>query len=547
MEARGVSGATSLIQTSRPNARDIKSLKSPVRLPAASSLNADIYELLPNDTDVTQFLRLGIDAANLAFAHGVYLYHTPGDNLANLDKRSLFHIGASALAAVEALAAHASSGDEPQMLYAELLGKLTLAISEPIGFVLMLVGLFSALAIAVQARGAGAIRTWLAPLFAMILGVAFAYGAMLSLGAMRVEPSFGAAQPWAVRAVQYAAAFLGAGLSFALAPQSAGSERSLAAAWFWFAVFGLLGGLVVSGAMILFAPPLAIFSIGAFAWLAGARLLLKPLTGIAAVLFFLIVYRLVAHGENGLLVENAAPFVLAPLFMYAFLIPLFADDDTQSRWGLPAAAAAMLVVAISIAMLVPAYSPLAPRPLSIVHATHNKSDESYWGLPGNAPPPDAMADIAPFSKGTIRGLPGTRYLATAPNVSMAELSVERSIEDGNGDRRRIKYEIEAPDADTLWLPISEPSAVHSIAINGKRRTVNPISGGFQFSCHGRACRSISLSLDLERKAETPKLNLIAIKHGLGEESAALALARPLNATPVHWGDVRAVITPLPTD
>ena len=54
MEARGVSGLSALIQTSRPNGRDLKTLASATRLPAASSLNADIYELLPNDTDMTE-------------------------------------------------------------------------------------------------------------------------------------------------------------------------------------------------------------------------------------------------------------------------------------------------------------------------------------------------------------------------------------------------------------------------------------------------------------------------------------------------------------
>ncbi len=40
-------------------------------------------------------------ATNFAFILGDSFYHTPGDNLANLDRGSLFHSGINALAAVE--------------------------------------------------------------------------------------------------------------------------------------------------------------------------------------------------------------------------------------------------------------------------------------------------------------------------------------------------------------------------------------------------------------------------------------------------------------
>ena len=67
MEARGVSGPAILFQTSNPNSRDIAAYSSRVRAPVGNSLATDIYKMMPNDTDLTEFLALDADAINLAF------------------------------------------------------------------------------------------------------------------------------------------------------------------------------------------------------------------------------------------------------------------------------------------------------------------------------------------------------------------------------------------------------------------------------------------------------------------------------------------------
>ncbi|MEO1476799.1 MAG: M28 family peptidase, partial [Pseudomonadota bacterium] len=151
MEARGVRGLASVIQTSRPNGRDIAALISETRLPVSNSLNADIYELLPNDTDMTEFLTLPIDAANLAYAGGVSFYHTPGDNLENMDKRALFNLGANALSITEAFLGtdEREAAPEEQLLYADIVGRLLLVIPVWLGRVFLLLGVLAPLALLV--------------------------------------------------------------------------------------------------------------------------------------------------------------------------------------------------------------------------------------------------------------------------------------------------------------------------------------------------------------------------------------------------------------
>src|SRR3546814_16207199 len=88
-----------MCQTSSPNGRDTAAIGRP--LPFANSLATDFYELLPNDTDLTMLLPLGVDAGNYSIIGGGKRYHTPLDNLAHLDRNSVRHLGATTLSAVE--------------------------------------------------------------------------------------------------------------------------------------------------------------------------------------------------------------------------------------------------------------------------------------------------------------------------------------------------------------------------------------------------------------------------------------------------------------
>jgi hypothetical protein len=67
----------------------------------AYSLAPELYTLLPNSTDLTVFKEAGWPGLNFAFIkNGATHYHSPLDNLAELDERSVQHQGEYALALV---------------------------------------------------------------------------------------------------------------------------------------------------------------------------------------------------------------------------------------------------------------------------------------------------------------------------------------------------------------------------------------------------------------------------------------------------------------
>ncbi|RZA13941.1 MAG: M20/M25/M40 family metallo-hydrolase, partial [Lysobacteraceae bacterium] len=103
MEARGNRGPSYLFQTSPGDAPLVDLYAQSVSHVAASSLYAEIYRVLPNDTDLTPFLRAGIPGYNFAFIGNVAQYHTPLDRRENLDPASLQHHGDNLLGLADTL------------------------------------------------------------------------------------------------------------------------------------------------------------------------------------------------------------------------------------------------------------------------------------------------------------------------------------------------------------------------------------------------------------------------------------------------------------
>ena len=88
-DARGNSGPSIMFETSEENGWLISQFAQAVNQPLATSLSMDIYQVLPNDTDLTVFKRAGMGGLNFAFGSGLAYYHTADDTPANLDQRTL--------------------------------------------------------------------------------------------------------------------------------------------------------------------------------------------------------------------------------------------------------------------------------------------------------------------------------------------------------------------------------------------------------------------------------------------------------------------------
>lgn len=133
METRGGGGRAMMFETIGPNGRMIDMLRAHVRSPKANSLSVRIYQLLPNNTDLTMAKGVGdtprlIPGYNYAFLGHAALYHSPLATPDNLDARSLQDMGAQALDLTRALlTAPALPAAAPDAVFADVLGGFVIA------------------------------------------------------------------------------------------------------------------------------------------------------------------------------------------------------------------------------------------------------------------------------------------------------------------------------------------------------------------------------------------------------------------------------------
>ena len=137
-DARGTSGPVIMFETSDKNGWLIKEFAKAAPHPAANSLAPAIYALMPNDTDLTVFKGAGFAGLNFAYIVGLNHYHTPLDNLTNIDHRSLQHQGSTALALtrhfgnlnLNSRVAPENEANEANEVYFDLLNSAIISYSE---------------------------------------------------------------------------------------------------------------------------------------------------------------------------------------------------------------------------------------------------------------------------------------------------------------------------------------------------------------------------------------------------------------------------------
>lgn len=531
IEARGTTGGVNMFQTSSPNARDIATLGGDP-LPFANSMSADFYGLLPNDTDLTMLLPLGVDAGNYSVIGGGKRYHTPLDNLAHLDPDSTRHMGATTLAAVEGFAARTSQGGEGQRIYTDVGRTVLLAMPQAVALVLLVVGLAAALFLFWSADKAGRVRAIFAPLLALLVGTLVAFAAGWLVAAIRADAAFGTAYPMVFRLLYGAAGLAGAAAVLALL-RSEEDVRGASAAWIWLAipvlgVFAFVPGLSI----VAIWPMIFVIAAAVASRIAAARRAVPFLLIGAAILFVLIVLPLAGGLEEGLFVESAAPSAMLLIFMFLFFMP-----GIGARVGRASALFALVMVPAFVAALwVPAYSAAAPRHLSVVHEDDN--GKAAFLIEDNGPLPGAMRAAAAFA-----AAPDEKGNWRAPAPKLADDgTVEIASDTRTGGRRMLRLVVSSPTSDRQELLIKEGEGIKRIVVNGARPAVRgkPVYIG----CTGRSCRRLDVELELSAKAKLPGISWRRTWYGAGAAAQKLVAKRPATAQPVHTGDRRVLIRPI---
>ena len=550
VEARGTQGRSLLFQTSPKDSALIDLYSRAVQFYSTSSLFAEIYKRLPNDTDLTLFLKQGVPAYNFAFSDNVADYHTPLDLRRNLSHLTLQEQGDNMLAMATTLAATPfdrlhGHAEVYQDLFGYVLPRIPAGWAAPLAAAALLLMLFTAF----RARDIGS-RQWVrAALMPPVLIVACAaMGWLLHALAQWIsgqpDPSY--AYPIALRE----GLTLGMIAAVVLVARMAESRSALFAVWIWFSALALITAIFVPGLSPYFLFPSLLAALAAAARLAAPeRAKLWPFA-LPALLALVVWIGLVAAGESLMGLKLHPLFTVPAAFAAMTLVP-FLDAPAMSRnaWtGCVGFALGAALIATGIAGIQPAYSRTKAQRLSIRYVEDRAAHNAWWVLDAYAPLPislRAAAAFAPQPAPVVQGPFPNTYNAPAGTPRFAPPSAQILQDAVFPNARRISVAIKGSDkTDTMLVVVPKSAGLRHFDFRNEHLDVpKDFASDMTLLCNSRDCRDLDLALTVAN--HTPfKLIVLEERFGLPRFAAKLVSARPNNAIPSQSGDVTLLATSL---
>jgi hypothetical protein len=543
LEARGTSGPSAMFETGPGNAAVVGAWARESRRPVASSTLNALYELLPNDTDLTVFKAEGWQGLNFAFADGLPRYHTPLDELAHLDPRTFQHHGDNTLAAVRALASlpdEAVSGEDAVWL--DLLSAVVVRWPMSWNWTLFAVCLalwVIGVVIGVRRRK---MKRW-QPLVAGIMapGLMTLPLIIVTVGGLGLSALAGYEPYWTAHPGWSAALF--AATSVALTLMGVAQTTRWFGSWTWWSGCGFLMIVLAllplvrlpAAAGLCLVPALALNASLCLALVAPARWRLPiHLVGLggAALPWLSIAYAL--HVMMG--VETAIPTALTA----ALLSILAATTMTaaKSRWLVPLGAALVAIACGLVVWLLPSYSDSRPAHAALVHAQDAETQDAAWLATGSLSEP--FLDALALERGRIENwpIPGRaleRGMGTAPPLDSPGPVLEILESEPMGEGRRVRVRLHSPRGATVArLTVAGAAKLTGMSVEGIPRDV-PAGGHARCDLRGLPREGVTITLDFPR-SEPALVTIQDEVHELPDFAGPLLSQRASNRVPVQDGD-----------
>ncbi|MCC6457327.1 MAG: M20/M25/M40 family metallo-hydrolase [Caldilineaceae bacterium] len=570
LEARGTSGPSILFETTENNTWMIDAFVAHAPRAVTNSLADEIYELLPNDTDLSVFEEAGIAGINFGFVEEYAHYHTPLNNLTNLNPGSVQHQGDNVLAAVRGFAeldlANPPAGNS---VFLDLWPGLILQWPEAWTIWIALACLLAWLGLAVTLlrRGALPMRSllWGALVLPLGLLVATLLGLVLviALSSLTGAPVPWYAHPLPVRVALWAGAIFSMALVGTAFARRAGFWGLSLGVWLWWCLLSLLLAWSLPGVSIIFLCP-TLLALLALSVVGMTPLDASPRNGEIASLVALfgtsaLWLPFALYVEVGAGLEIGALAGLGVGLATSALLPFLAlpEEARPIRRGVLAAAALVMVAAFGVASWVPTHSEFRPQRLNLLHVEQRHLDQVNWliesaTLTGETirDVPQSLRQAAPFGGEPVAALPwSSRQYLVAPATSTSAPAPEIHLlsDARTNGARRLHLQLRSPRGGAqIKLYIPQAASLSHIEVLGTPYIMEEtfIENGYHlFACFAPACDGLEVALHLE--SNTPfTLLIVDATPGLPPGDDMLIQARPNSAVPSQDGDVTLIANEL---
>jgi hypothetical protein len=547
IEARGTDGPSFLFETSRQNEWIARTIATALPRPATSSLYYDIYELLPNDTDLTVFKRVGLAGIGFANIGQPVHYHSPLDNLDNVTLSTLQHHGDHILAMARALAAsdlrQTSRGNA---VWFDVLSFFVVWWPQRYSLAVAILSLIVLLAAAfLMTRAArtkpraitlGILSFFLTIIASLVVGFAGNWLAGLRAGGTVwvAYPGTAIATAWLIG--------IGAAVFVAqrLIKYSDIDGLFLGHAICWSAIAIALAVALPGGSYLTIVPALS------FAICMLLRAAVKLSEGASAIVCAAVAAILIFPLGLALYVALGKPI----LPFIALLIALVATTFAPLIAGIPSlkrpiltTLAIALVACIVIANLLPAHTIASPRHINIEYLDDGTAPRWQADELTSAIAQAAHFDATPKQIADWTMPPAKALVAPAPNLGLAPAELQVIADEHQNGRHLTLHLHSVRNAPRIALIFHDPSFA-SMRVNGiVPPPVRRRRGGLAEGWHRVSIRATEATIDLYLTRNEP-IDAVIIdgSYGLPPEGAALAHARDASlAIPVQEGDLTTTL------
>ena len=492
LDTRGNTGPALMLKTNDEGGWVVDEFAKATPYPMTTSDTVAFFKRSGGDSDLSVFLDAGWAGLQVSSTGGISHYHGALDNVAELDERSLQHLGSYALALTRHFGSISLEQTKaPDQVYFNLFRFLVHypeAWSIPLAVIALLLG------IGVIALGLrrGHLRLSGMGLGSAVLPVAMAAAAA---AAQLTWSVILALHPGGVLALEYRPAIIWIGFACLTVAVTATLYAALRnrVRIFDLAVGGLLWWLLLAATTSVVFPPASYL----FTWplvfsLLGLGILFlsegRPttgwrgftvlmITGIPAAFFAASgVYGITMTRE--LLLPYVVPlFAMAIVLMLGLLIPHLDLITRAGRWVLAAATAALALILLVTASLSAGFDARHPQPDSILYALNTDTGQAIWESSDEKPDPWTAQLLGATPRyGSVAeylGIPEPRLHSAAPPASLAAPSV-RLLDGSNRDGIRTVRLHVSGSAEANLIVLETGSEVIGAAIDGKRVADRPM-------------------------------------------------------------------------
>jgi hypothetical protein len=533
-EARGVTGPAAMFETSRPNAAPIAAYARAVDRPLANSMMTDFYRLIPNATDVDVYQERPWTILNFAIIGNETRYHSPGDNLAAFDRRSLQHMGDQALALTLQMATGQAATASGDRIYTDLLGLQLITLPLLFGLVLLGVLLFFFLVETWRRRAFG--RPLLAMAAAMIGSAALAWIGQLILGLIR-GGAYWRGFPIVTEIAVYGSALAACLLALTFIGRDCDRTRLRAAFWLLFVLGGTTISFVAPGGSIFFLLPplLAAGGMALERWWRGAE---RAGAILAALALFLSFAPILALFEE--LMNNGPHWMFAPLgalLMLPVLVELRPLLAQVRRGLLLAGAADLFLLPWAAAALTPAYSEARPQKFTIEYHWDAEARRGLWAVDNDGA---ALPYGGDWQRTTLPYSTQPRWTRAAPPIEVPAAEVERVAERRVAGGRRLTLRLRMNGNHTLILGGPPDAGIRAAGIGTFVRRIGGGETRYGLRCVGRSCDGALFEIFIGGTRPV-EFNLLGMRSGLPAQGEPLVRGRPARAQPQYWPDTTITV------